>query len=469
MDHHGPPVEAERRGEPLVGRDEANRGAQACKRPLSLRDRARPAAQACVKPARQRVLFGAWSQDDASRHDANHSSARRDSYILGRVMAGTNGGSASPRVVLVDDEHEPRRATARLLRRAGYDILEAATSAEAMRAIVGGRIDLVVSDIAMPDSDGIALLQFVRMHDQDVPVVLVTGAPAVETAIEAVEHGAYKYLVKPVSPERLEEVVRGAVRMRKMAQIRREAMALAGAAPDADLEPHFERALESVWVAYQPIVRADGSLFGYEGLLRSDERSLPTPAHMLDAAERLGRLAQLGRRVRARAAEHMARSDAALFVNLHPRDLDDEELLSPDSPLARIATRVVLEITERTSIDSVNEIRGKVARLRELGYRIAVDDLGAGYAGLTSFALLEPEIVKIDMSLVRDVDSMPVKQRLIESFTTLCREMGIRVVAEGVETLAERDALVRLGCELLQGYLIAKPGRPFPVPSWAAA
>jgi EAL domain-containing protein (putative c-di-GMP-specific phosphodiesterase class I) len=106
-----------------------------------------------------------------------------------------------------------------------------------------------------------------------------------------------------------------------------------------------------------------------------------------------------------------------------------------------------------------------VTRLRGLGYRIAIDDLGAGYAGLTSFAQLEPEVVKVDMSLVRGIDSSPVKQKLVRSIIALCTELGIQLVAEGIETPAERDAVVALGGDLCQGYLFAKPGRGFPTPA----
>jgi EAL domain-containing protein (putative c-di-GMP-specific phosphodiesterase class I) len=107
-----------------------------------------------------------------------------------------------------------------------------------------------------------------------------------------------------------------------------------------------------------------------------------------------------------------------------------------------------------------------VAELRALGFRIAIDDLGAGYAGLTSFAVLEPEIVKLDMSLVRDVHKHPTKQKLIRSMTALCKDMGMTVVAEGIENVEERDAVIDLGCDLLQGYLFAKPGRAFPEFAW---
>jgi EAL domain-containing protein (putative c-di-GMP-specific phosphodiesterase class I) len=194
---------------------------------------------------------------------------------------------------------------------------------------------------------------------------------------------------------------------------------------------------------------------------------MPAPGHVLDAAERLEQLPRLGRTVRDRAAESFRRTEGpALFVNLHPRDLTDPHLLDPDSALAAMANRVVLEITERASLGENEEVSSAVRRLRDMGFRIAVDDLGAGYAGLSSFALLEPEIAKLDMTLVRDIEKSAVKRKLVTSMTELCRDMGVMMVAEGVETAAERQVLTDLGCDLLQGYLFARPGRPFPDVAW---
>ena len=147
-------------------------------------------------------------------------------------------------------------------------------------------------------------------------------------------------------------------------------------------------------------------------------------------------------------------------------DLTDPALSDPESPLSKIAHRVVLEITERSSLDEVRDARRRVAALREMGFRIAVDDLGAGYAGLSSFTLLEPEIVKLDMSLVRDIHVTSTKQKVVRSMTALSKDMGMIVVAEGVETTEERDCLLDLGIDLLQGFLFAKPGPPFPGVTW---
>jgi EAL domain-containing protein (putative c-di-GMP-specific phosphodiesterase class I) len=256
-----------------------------------------------------------------------------------------------------------------------------------------------------------------------------------------------------------------------MARMKRDALKLLGEADTqagdrAGLQASFDRALQTMWMAFQPIVDArQRSIFGYEALMRTKEASLPHPGAVLSAAERLDRLPDLGRRVRALSAEAFegAASDALLFVNLHTRDLLDPSLYERDAALTRIANHVVLEITERSTIDGVKDIQTRVCDLRRLGFRIAIDDLGAGYAGLSSFAALEPEIVKLDMSLVRNVHRSDIQKRLIGSMTALCKEMGMSVVAEGVEVVAERDCVRSVGCDLLQGYLFAKPGPPFPI------
>jgi EAL domain-containing protein (putative c-di-GMP-specific phosphodiesterase class I) len=222
-------------------------------------------------------------------------------------------------------------------------------------------------------------------------------------------------------------------------------------------------------MAYQPVVRvADRSLFGYEALLRSRESALSNPVAILDAADRLGLLHELGQKIRILVANAFvdAPEAAVVFVNLHAADLNDPTLISPSSALCQMAHRVVLEITERASLDRVKDPRGRIAELRSLGFRIGIDDLGAGYAGLTSFATIEPQFVKLDGSLIRGVDRNPTKRRLIRSMTTLCKDLSIVTVAEGIETLAERDTVVELGCDLLQGYFLAKPEAAFPSFNW---
>ncbi|HVU01061.1 MAG TPA: EAL domain-containing protein [Polyangiaceae bacterium] len=379
-----------------------------------------------------------------------------------------------PRILLAEDDEATRVLVARALRSAGYEVLPAENGREAIEQMERVPVDAVVTDISMPEMTGIQLLRAIRGRDAEVPVVLMTGSPDVESAMQAVKLGALSYLTKPVDLEELKRAMARAVRLGRIGRLKQEALALVGGGGLGGgdllaLDVSFERTLEKLWVAYQPIVRAsDGTLFGYEALLRSDEPTLPNPGRVIDAAERLDRVGELGRIVRALAVSPMdgAPQDALLFVNLHSRDLLDATLFSADAPLARIAGRVVLEITERSALDEIRDARDRIKKLRTLGYRIAIDDLGAGYAGLTSFITLEPDFVKLEMSLIRDIDREPTKRSLVRSVTALSKELGMQVVAEGIETRAERDAVIEAGCDLLQGYLLAKPGRAFPQYVW---
>jgi len=182
---------------------------------------------------------------------------------------------------------------------------------------------------------------------------------------------------------------------------------------------------------------------------------------VLEAAERLTRYEDVGRCVRKLVGATLDTAPTVTcFVNLHVRDLLDETLYAPDSPLVRHAERVVLELTERAALETVTGLPDRVKRLRELGFRIAVDDLGADYSGL------EPEIVKIDMSLIRNIHKEPTKQKVVTAIASLCRDLGTMLVVEGVETVEERDVLVEIGCDLFQGYLFAMPSKPFVAVTW---
>jgi EAL domain-containing protein (putative c-di-GMP-specific phosphodiesterase class I) len=231
------------------------------------------------------------------------------------------------------------------------------------------------------------------------------------------------------------------------------------------LEVNLSRCLSTLSMHYQPIVHAaTRARFGYEALLRATDKALPHPGAILDAAERLEKIPTLGRAVRAQIARTITESPperGVVFVNLHLLDLFDKQLSSAFAPLTKVSNRVVLEITERTSLEGQADVRYRVQELRELGFKIAIDDLGGGHARMGTFSPLDFDFVKLDMSLVRDMDKHPMKQRLVKSITELCREHNTKVIGEGVETEAEAKALIDLGCDLLQGYLIAKPAPPF--------
>jgi EAL domain-containing protein (putative c-di-GMP-specific phosphodiesterase class I) len=364
------------------------------------------------------------------------------------------GGS----ILLVDDDARVLTLFTRRLERAGYKVQPVISGQAAARALGAENFDVVVTDIRMPDLDGIGLLRAIHDRDPELPVVVITGAPALDTAIAAVEHGAIQYLLKPPGPGSLEAAVARAVERRRAATVRRTGERQMMQKLDDTAEGDaFSAALELLWMAYQPLVRwTTREVFGYEALV------------LLGAAERLNRLPELGKKIRDLVLVNTALlpPEMSVFVNLHPNDLLDEGLNDPGSPFVMNASRFVLEITERAHLDDIPDARARVGALRMSGFRIAIDDLGAGHAGLASISQLEPEIVKLDMSLVRNVQNEPIKARLVRSIVSTCRELGFEIIAEGVETPPERDALLELGCDLMQGYLFARPVAGFPEPKF---
>jgi EAL domain-containing protein (putative c-di-GMP-specific phosphodiesterase class I) len=378
------------------------------------------------------------------------------------------------RVLIVDDDEAVCRGYQKLLRRSGFETDVAYNGSMALTELDVKRFDVVLSDVGMPSLSGLQLLRAVRDRDLDLPVVLMTGAPGLDDAVQAVEHGAFRYLVKPIAPATLKEAIERAAAVHRVARLRRQAE-VAGTnvlspGDRGSLEARFEKAMVTLWMAFQPIVLpAERRVYAYEALVRNDEPTLLSPLDLFDAAECLGRVHELGRTIRRKIAEASGSAplEVLLFANVHSTELTDNDLLSEGAPLSAVAHRIVLEITERSTLDRVSGLPGRLASLRKLGYRIAVDDLGAGYAGLSSFAQLEPDFVKLDIALIHGVDQEPRKRSVVRGMAQLCtRDLGIRVVCEGVETAAERDTLAEDGLDLFQGYLFARPARGFPAPAW---
>lgn len=358
-------------------------------------------------------------------------------------------------VLLVDDDKLVLRAIERMLVAGGYTVEKVEDGHAAASEAMTGHYDVILSDIQMPKISGTELLAVLRSYGCNIPVILITGVPSIDSAREAIEFGAVQYLTKPVEQEALLRAVSRARQMHRRPFER---------TPEPAKVASFDRALESIWMAFQPIVSlaAKGPV-AYEALVRSRENLFLGPAQLLSYAEAYHRLPELGRTIRDRCAQAIAQmpANASLFVNVHVRDLFDEQLFSKSSPLSAHADRVVLEVTERGPIDEIGDLVERVRRLRGLGYRLAIDDLGAGYAGLTSVAVLEPDFVKLDMSLTRDLASSPLRRRLVEMMVDTCQDVGMRLVAEGVETVHELGALRELGCDLLQGYHFARPSPDF--------
>ncbi len=225
-----------------------------------------------------------------------------------------------------------------------------------------------------------------------------------------------------------------------------------------DLQAQFETAFDALWIAYQPIFDRDLNVIGYEALVRFDAGDFRSPIELLAAADALSAAERLGGRIRALVPRPFkTRPRDLLFMNVDPEHVHLPYMRFRDDSLAQMADRVVLELTERTSPEHMTNLEVAVLKLKSIGFGLAVDDLGAGYSGVASFVQMSPDFVKLDERLVSQVGGCEDKQRVIAGITKCCHELGIKVIAEGVENAADGHALHALGCDLFQGYLFGRP------------
>jgi len=218
----------------------------------------------------------------------------------------------------------------------------------------------------------------------------------------------------------------------------------AGAASDADFR-----------LVYQPIVHVDtGTVAGVEALCRfADGRA---PEYWFKECERLGSAPALDLAIIERALGDLPQLPTGyLSVNLSPSTLRDpgltDLLLSPEVP----ADRIVVEVTEHARVADYLEAQRVLGALRKAGVRVAVDDAGAGYATFRHILQLRPDIIKMDQSITRDIDTDPARRALATALVIFAGEVGASVVAEGVETEAELLALTAAGIFRGQGFALA--------------
>ena len=240
--------------------------------------------------------------------------------------------------------------------------------------------------------------------------------------------------------------------------------------PDLRLEQDLRRGLRAgeIEVFYQPIYRLeDDELWGLEALARwrHPERGLVPPGAFIPLAERVGLIRELGDEVfrqgcRQLAAWTRVREDTAelkLAVNLSARELQDpgltDRMAKALEGAALAPDRVVVEVTETALMTSMSQARA----LRGMGLALCIDDFGTGYSTYTYLRELEPDGLKIDMSLVRDLPESTSDLAIVDSLITLGHRLGLTVVAEGIETQAQLRTLRDLGAELGQGFLLGRP------------
>ncbi len=341
-----------------------------------------------------------------------------------------------------------------------YSLASAESMAEGLALLRERAFDVIIAEERLPDGTGIEFLRQSLAVSPGALRILALSSRDELLALRGINSAHVDEFVLSVDgPAAIASAIEQG-RLRR--QLAREEL-LGG--PDGITGVHaghleaFGRVLagESLAMWVQPIVCAtSGDTVAYEVSAKACEPMIERRELLYTAAVRTGTLWELGRLVRRRVAEVVGAlpEDAQIFVELHPGEVGDLRLRDDDSPLRPYASRIIFEITERTSVPDARAFFDDVRRLRQFGFRLAIADLGAGSASLGAVASLSPEYVKIHRELVRGLADSRPRRNLVRNLVRYCEDEGIVSIADGVDTEADRDAAVDLGCALLQGALI---------------
>ena len=374
------------------------------------------------------------------------------------------------RVLIVDDNASNVALMAALIQEEGLHSIHTETDARRVpRRLVEDDPDLIVLDLHMPFVDGHALLTQIQRYAGGtyLPVLVLTADTTSATRDRALAQGAQDYLTKPV------DAAEATLRMANLLQTRRLLTTLRQTVEPAPHErgrrwvDHDERRRRTDTVlrdggitpVFRPVVDVNAlQIAGYEGLSRFPDEFGLSPQQWFADAFTVG----LGPELEWQAAINVLGyvdalpGDTFLAVNMSPATIlyaHERELCPPDA-----CARVVVELTEHVPIEDYSVVQRALETVRSYGARLAAADLGSGYAGFRHLVSLGPDIIKLDMSLVRGINTSAEQRALASALAAFAADVGAQVIAEGVETQAELDALRDVGVALAQGFYFGAPG-----------
>jgi EAL domain-containing protein (putative c-di-GMP-specific phosphodiesterase class I)/CheY-like chemotaxis protein len=390
-------------------------------------------------------------------------------------------------VMVLDDQESNLAWIEQLLTSAGVgQVLSLSDPFEALARCVQGPPDLLVLDMHMPELDGFKVMDQLRRElsdDHFLPILVLTADVTVETRDRALEAGAIDFLSKPFDRNEISLRVANLVEVGSLH--RRIARDNERLRVELEVERAEERrvaedrrvraariehllASQDLTIAYQPVVDLrEGTVVGTEALARFPSGDRP-PNLWFDDAHAVG----MGAELEVLAIDTALRQldalplDTFVAINLSPSVIESGLL---HEVLGRIdGRRVVIELTEHSRIEDYDGLIDQLDAFRLQGIRVAVDDAGAGYSGLRHILRLRPDLLKMDIELIRGINDDPARRALASALMLFAEEIGALVVAEGIETREELGTLQALGVRFGQGYHLARPG-PLPLASAAIA
>jgi EAL domain-containing protein (putative c-di-GMP-specific phosphodiesterase class I)/DNA-binding NarL/FixJ family response regulator len=381
------------------------------------------------------------------------------------------------RVLIADDEPDIRGALAELIgAEDGLRVVATACDAEEAALLASSTTpDVALVDVKMPNGGGARAAREILRRSPRTRVLALSAYDDRDTVLRMLGAGAVGYLVKGTPAEEIVLAIDRAARGQTSVsseimggvvhelgeQLRREEVR---AQELHDKRTRIRRAIEGDELAlvYQPIVRLPSrEVVGFEALARFAAEPIRSPDAWFREAAEVGlglELELVATRMALRDLDELP-PEAYLSLNLSHRAATSPRLLEAldGAPLRR----VVVEITEHERVEDYEELAASLERLRARGARIAIDDAGAGFASLRHTLRLDPDTIKLDISLTRSIDGDRGKRALARALISFAQEMRMEIVAEGIETEAELETLLGLGARLGQGFYLA---RPAPIP-----
>lgn len=392
---------------------------------------------------------------------------------VGTTPYGDRRADIEPiRVLIADDEPALRGALAELLaHEEGVVLIGSAGNAdEAIELADDQRPDVALVDVKMPAGGGARAAREISRVSPATRVIALSAFEDRPTVLEMLRAGAVGYLVKGTAAEEIvgsiervmaggtslsTEVIGGIVQ-ELTSQLRREEIEHERReARRGEIERFM--AGDGLSMVFQPIVDLRSrEVVGLEALARFRSLPLRPPNEWFAEAVALELGVQLELTTVRQALRELPRLPFGTFlaINCSHRAATSADLASV---LALDAERIVIEITEHEAVEDYNDLLRALTALRNSGVRVAIDDAGAGFASLRHTLQIAPDIVKLDISLTHDIDHDRGRHALAAALIRFADEMGMHIVAEGIETAAELNALLALGVRFGQGYYLAAP------------
>lgn len=380
-------------------------------------------------------------------------------------------------ILVIEDDPDIRDIISEILEAIDFQVFQADNGAIGVQLAQAHLPDLILCDISMAELDGFGVLSALRQSPSTatIPFIFLTARVDRADIRQGMQLGADDYITKPFSRNELLSAIK--IRLEKRALLASASLPAPPAViPQTPAPQPFQRALNNseFILHYQPQVDlVSNQMVGAEALIRwyCPERGMVPPDLFIPLAEESGWIIPIEEWVlrtactQAKRWQSLGSTPLQITVNLSSLQFNQPDLLTKIQGVLTETgidpTFLKLELTERLLVQNVETTITRFSQLKELGIQISIDDFGKGYASLSYLQHFPFDTLKIDRCFVQNVDQNSKNAAITTALIQMAHQLGLEVVAEGVETEAERQFLLQHGCDAMQGYLFS-PAIPPP-------